>query len=250
MGPTPPADVFRVFERGGRNIVSQFPEIGLPNSLGRIQQLEEPGRPDIRQSNRGPGTGLRVAIPVLNIHKTRLNDLVHLGFLGTNDNPGDFRTSGCGSRHVVYANDRDPRHSGPYAEFGHWGMSQQADLDDPQGREGSPAQAHLHPRHSDKPVHDLPHAPAQHVHQHILATRCGITRATLMRPKEQQYPTAEEMHEVLERNPEGEWLRAASGPISTSSAGHCRRHQSSRRRTRKVRRLSRPWLEFPRYLQA
>ncbi len=59
----PPGDVFRVFERGGRNIVTQFPEIGLPNALGQLQRLEEPGRPDIRQSNRGPGTGLRVVDP-------------------------------------------------------------------------------------------------------------------------------------------------------------------------------------------
>ncbi|HYD36265.1 MAG TPA: hypothetical protein VEA60_01550, partial [Allosphingosinicella sp.] len=67
----PPGDVFRVFERGGRTIGSQFPEIGLPSPSGSIQRLEESGRPDIRQSNRGPGTGLRVAIPILNIHKTR-----------------------------------------------------------------------------------------------------------------------------------------------------------------------------------
>src|SRR3546814_5345980 len=55
----PPSDVFRVFERGGRNINTQFPEIGLPNPTGSIQRLEEPGRPDLKQSNRGPGTGLR-----------------------------------------------------------------------------------------------------------------------------------------------------------------------------------------------
>ena len=30
----PPGDVFRVFERGGRNIGTQFPEIGLPNPAG------------------------------------------------------------------------------------------------------------------------------------------------------------------------------------------------------------------------
>ena len=90
----PPADIFRVFERGGRTIGTQFPEIGLPNSTGEIQRLEEPGRPDIRQSNRGPGTGLRVAIPVLNIHKTRLND-PFMWFMGTNDQPGDYRQSGC-----------------------------------------------------------------------------------------------------------------------------------------------------------
>jgi hypothetical protein len=69
-----PGDVFRVFERGGRNITNLFPETGLPNALGLLQRIEEPGRPDIRQSNRGPGTGARISVPVINITKTRLND--------------------------------------------------------------------------------------------------------------------------------------------------------------------------------
>ncbi|MBT6275370.1 MAG: hypothetical protein HOI95_14690, partial [Chromatiales bacterium] len=98
----PPGDIFRVFERGGRNIANLFPETGLPNSLGQIQRLEEPGRPDVRQSNRGPGTGGRIAVPVINIHKTRLND-PFMWFMGTNENPGDYRHSGCASCHVVYA---------------------------------------------------------------------------------------------------------------------------------------------------
>ncbi len=118
----PPADVFRVFERSGRNIASQFPEIGLPNPTGLVQRLEEPGRPDLRQSNRGPGTGLRAAIPVLNIHKTRLND-PFTWFIGTNDQPGDYRHSGCSSCHVVYANDREPRHSLIYAQYGRDGQT-------------------------------------------------------------------------------------------------------------------------------
>ncbi|MGI8942660.1 MAG: hypothetical protein ACR2FJ_00215, partial [Qipengyuania sp.] len=118
----PPGDVFRVFERGGRTINSQFPEIGLPNPTGSIQRLEEPGRPDLKQSNRGPATGLRVAIPVLNIHKTRLND-PFTWFMGTNDQPGDYRHSGCASCHVVYANDREPRHSLTYAQYGRDGQS-------------------------------------------------------------------------------------------------------------------------------
>jgi hypothetical protein len=123
----PPGDVFRVFERGGRNIGTQFPEIGLPNPTGSIQRLEEPGRPDLRQSNRGPATGIRVAIPVLNIHKTRLND-PYMWFMGTNDQPGDYRHSGCAGCHVVYANDREPRHSLSYARFGRDG---QAATEDP-----------------------------------------------------------------------------------------------------------------------
>ncbi|HEX6376370.1 MAG TPA: multiheme c-type cytochrome [Allosphingosinicella sp.] len=122
----PPGDVFRVFERGGRTIGTQFPEIGLPSPSGSIQRLEESGRPDIRQSNRGPGTGLRVAIPVLNIHKTRLND-PFMWFMGTNDQPGDYRHSGCAGCHVVYANDREPRHSLTWAQFGRDGQSATVD---------------------------------------------------------------------------------------------------------------------------
>ncbi|WP_413246997.1 hypothetical protein [Sphingomonas sp. 1P06PA] len=122
----PPGDIFRVFERGGRNIVSQFPEIGLPNPNGIIQRLEEPGRPDLKQSNRGPATGLRVAIPVLNIHKTRLND-PFMWFMGTNDQPGDYRSSGCAGCHVVYANDREPRHSLLYAQYGRDGQTATVD---------------------------------------------------------------------------------------------------------------------------
>ena len=122
----PPGDIFRVFERGGRNIGTQFPELGIPNIGGIIQRLEEPGRPDLRQSNRGPGTGLRVSIPILNIHKTRLNDPFSW-FMGTNDQPGDYRHSGCATCHVVYANDREPRHSLTWAQYGRDGQSASVD---------------------------------------------------------------------------------------------------------------------------
>lgn len=122
----PPADIFRIFERGGRNVANLFQETGLPNSLGLLQRLEEPGRPDIKQSNRSAGTGARIAVPVINIHKTRLNDPFSW-FLGTNDQPGDYRSSGCAACHVIYANDRDPRHSSIYAKYGHDGKSQTTD---------------------------------------------------------------------------------------------------------------------------
>ncbi|HEY5711742.1 MAG TPA: hypothetical protein VIT38_07590 [Allosphingosinicella sp.] len=122
----PPADIFRVFEQGGRNLGTQFAEVGLPNPTGSVQRLEEPGRPDIRQSNRGPGTGLRVALPVLTIHKTRLND-PYMWFMGTNDQPGDYRHSGCSGCHVVYANDRQPQHSLTYSQFGRDGQTATVD---------------------------------------------------------------------------------------------------------------------------
>ena len=175
---TPPGDVFRVFERGGRDIGTKFAEIGLPNESGSVQRLEEPGRPDLKQSNRGPGTGLRVAIPILNIHKTRLND-PFMWLMGTNDQPGDYRQSGCAGCHVVYANDRDPKHSLVYAGAGRDGQTADRRSDDRQqdggaarGTPGAGAQrqgerapdhAQLHPRDPDRAVHELPHAPAQHL---------------------------------------------------------------------------------------
>ena len=146
----PPGDLFRVFERGGRNIGTQFPEIGLPNPPGQIQRLEEPGRPDIRQSNRGPGTGLRVAIPVLNIHKTRLND-PFMWFMGTNDQPGDYRTFGL--RRLPRRLRQRPR-AAPFRPLRRVrprrADADQADPDHPQGRARPPAPPRLHPRDPDR----------------------------------------------------------------------------------------------------
>ncbi len=205
---TKPADVFRVFERGGRNIGNLFPETGLPNARGQLQRIEEPGRPDLRQSNRGPGTGARIAVPLLNIHKTRLNDPV-TWFLGTNDQPGDYRTSGCGSCHVVYANDRDPRHSGPYAEFGHRGHTQTSDPTIPTGEAGHPL------RHSFTTAIPTSQCIVCHMHQPniFLNTYMGYTMwdyesdAPHMWPAEQRYPDSEAMRAILDRNPEGAAVR-------------------------------------------
>jgi hypothetical protein len=246
----PPGDIFRVFERGGRTINSQFPEIGLPNPTGQIQRLEEPGRPDLKQSNRGPGTGLRVAIPALNIHKTRLND-PFTWFMGTNDQPGDFRHSGCASCHVVYANDREPRHSLIYAQYGRDGQTITVDptiagkiehaagygekkaghgaVKEPGHKEGD---GHDHGAKDDDALltpdgqvkekgHPLQHVFTRaiptsqcmncHMHQPniFLNSYLGYTMwdyesdAPAMWPKEQKYPTAEEVRAVTDRNPEG-----------------------------------------------
>jgi hypothetical protein len=204
----PPADVFRVFERGGRNINTTFAETGLPNSLGLIQRLEEPGRPDIRQSNRGPGTGARIAVPVLNMHKTRLND-PHLWFLGTNENPGDFRSSGCTACHVVYANDRDPRHSSLYAKYGNEGFSQQADPTIPRKEPGHPI------RHEF--TRSIPSSQCMVCHMHqpnmFMNTMYGYTMwdyepdAPFMWPKEERNPTDAQIRGINKRNPEEAAIR-------------------------------------------
>ncbi len=199
----PPGDIFRVFERGGRNISPIFPEIGNPGSTGSIQRLEEPGRPDIRQSNRGPGTGLRIAVPVINIHKTRLND-PFTWFMGTNDQPGDYRTSGCGSCHVVYANDRDPVHSSVYANAGRDGASQTADPTIPRDEPGHPIKHQF--------TRAIPSAQCMNCHMHqpnmFINSYYGFTMwdyeadAPRMWPAAQKYPTAAEVRETNERNPE------------------------------------------------
>ena len=234
---TPPGDVFRVFERGGRVINPTFPETGLPNVTGQIQRLDEPGRPDLKQSNRGPGTGLRVAIPVLNIHKTRLNDPL-TWFMGTNDQPGDYRHSGCSTCHVVYANDREPRHSLTYAPYGRDGQTITADptIADKRehgmlktGHEGEDAhslddhvddddEASEDDREKGHPLQHvftraIPTAQCMSCHMHqpnvFLNSYLGYTMwdyesdAPAMWPEKQKYPTAAEVRAVAKRNPEG-----------------------------------------------
>lgn len=207
----PPADVFRVFERGGRVINSIFPEVGLPNVLGQIQRLDEPGRPDIKQSNRGPGTGQRIAVPLINVTKTRLND-PHLWFLGTNEQPGDYRSSGCTGCHTVYTNDRDPRHAGPYAKFGHDGTTQTIDPTIAKNESGHPVKHEF--------TRAIPSSQCMVCHMHqpnvFVNSYYGYimwdyeSDAPHMWPEKQRYPSNSEMREILDRNPEeaavrGKW---------------------------------------------
>ncbi|MGA7615249.1 MAG: hypothetical protein WBX15_08710 [Thermoanaerobaculia bacterium] len=199
---TQPGEYFRAFERGGRLQPTTPPEIGNPN-------LEaEPGRPDIRLSSRGRGTGLRISPALINLHKTRLND-PHLFFLGTNDHPGDYRSSGCSGCHVVYANDRDPLHSGPWAAYGNTGLSATKDPTIPHDEKGHPIVHRL--------TRSIPTSQCMSCHMHqpnsFLNTYLGYTMwdyesdADLLFPKEQRYPTEEEKRASLDRDPEGAAVR-------------------------------------------
>ena len=204
----PPADIYRVFERGGRVISSQFPEVGIPNSSGRLQLLDEPGRPDIKQSNRGPGTGGRIAVPLINITKTRLNDPL-MWFLGTNEQPGDYRSSGCASCHVVYANDRDPTRAGPYAQYGNDGRSISVDPTIPKDKSGHPLKHEF--------TRAIPSSQCMICHMHqpniFVNSYYGMTMwdyesdAPSMWPEKQRYPTDAERRRILDRNPEGAAVR-------------------------------------------
>ncbi|MDA2920162.1 hypothetical protein MYX76_11840 [Desulfobacterota bacterium AH_259_B03_O07] len=193
----PPADNFRVFEDGGLLNITIFPDIGNPNPIA------EGGKPDTRQSIRDLGTGLRISVPVLNLHKTRLND-PHLSLLGTNDQPGDYRSSGCSGCHVIYANDRDPFNSGPYAKYGNLGKTQTSDPTIPKDESAHPL------KHEFTSAIPTSQCMVCHMHQPnvFLNSFLGYTmwdyetEGEFMWPKEQRYPTDTEMWEVLSRNPE------------------------------------------------
>ncbi len=206
-----PPDPLRAFERGGKIDRSVVSEVGNPG-LGPFPDL--PGKPDMKFGTRGFGTDLRISAGVLNIHKTRLND-PHLSFLGTNDHPGDYRSSGCTGCHVVYANDRDPVHAGPYAKFGHDGGYHGNDPTIPRNEPGHPIEHRL--------TRAIPTSQCIVCHMHqpnsFVNTYLGYqmwdyeTDGQLLWPAEQRYqtvdkatplnvPDMEPIHTSLSHNPE------------------------------------------------
>ena len=89
---TQPGNILRIFERGGEK----------QSQLGNPDPFEEPGKPARRLSERGLGTLNRIDPVFLNLQKTRLHDPL-LDFMGSNNHPGDYRSSGCTACHVVYS---------------------------------------------------------------------------------------------------------------------------------------------------
>lgn len=197
-----PGNVLRVFERGGE----KKGEIGNPT------RAESPGKPDDKLSDRGFGTELRTDPVYLGLQKTRLLDPI-LSFPGTNDHPGDYRSSGCSACHVIYANDRDPAHSGPYAKFGHSGYSASSDPAIPKNESGHPI------RHTF--TRSIPSSQCMICHVHpgtnMVTTYFGLTwwdneiDSDKMYPSEQHNPTEEERYESSMRNPEAAAARGLWG---------------------------------------
>ncbi|MGB7174265.1 MAG: hypothetical protein WBD23_12020, partial [Candidatus Acidiferrales bacterium] len=196
-----PGNVLRVFERGG----GEKSEIGNPN------RLEEPGKPDDKLSSRGFGTQLRTDPVFLGLQKTRLLDPT-LNLPGTNDQPGDYRASGCSACHVIYANDRSAAHSMQYAQYGNMGESAEADPTIPRGQPGHPI------RHEFTLSMPSSQCMVCHVHPgtNMLATYYGDTwwdnevDGKEMYPAQQHNPSDEDRYQVGLRNPEaaaprGKW---------------------------------------------
>ena len=188
-----PGNVLRIFERGGR----------LPSEIGLPDPFEIPGRPAARLSVRGLGTKNRTDPVFVSLTKTRLLDPT-LNFLGTNDHPGDFRSSGCTACHVVYANDRSRIHSGPFASAGHLGLTQNPD---PMLARDEPGHPIAHRFTSGMPTSQCI---VCHVHPgtNVMNSYLGYTwwdeetDAELMYPAEQKHPTAEEFTQAQLSNPD------------------------------------------------
>ena len=195
---TQPGNILRTFERGGRF----RPETGIP------ERLEENGRPRSRLSLRGLGTENRTDPVFVGLAKTRLLDPT-LNFLGTNDHPGDFRSSGCTGCHVVYANDRSPVHSGPYARYGHLGLSASSDPMIPKDEPGHPI--------DHKFTVGVPTSQCIVCHVHpgtsVMNSYLGFmwwdneTDGRLFYPRREREPSAEEASEALISNPEESSVR-------------------------------------------
>ena len=205
-----PGNILRIFERGGRF----RPEIGIP------ERLEEPGRPRERLGVRGLGTENRTDPVFIGLQKTRLLDPT-LNFLGTNDHPGDYRSSGCSACHVIYANDRSPTSSGPFAKYGNMGKAA-SEHDDwvkpidptiPKNESGHPIQ-HLF-------TNSMPTSQCMVCHMHpgtnVLNSYLGYmwwdneTDGHCMYPKKQKDPTAEELSQAAMSNPEESAARGLWG---------------------------------------
>jgi hypothetical protein len=197
-----PGNILRIFEKGGRKPLS----LGLPTS-------EEPnGKPDRRLSERGLGTLNRTDPVFLGLQKTRLHDPL-LGFFGSNDHPGDYRSSGCSACHVVYANDRSPTNSGWWSKFGHQGLSFTADESIPKTERGHPVMHQF--------TRSIPSSQCMNCHMHqgnlFVNPYLGYTwwdqetDGELMYPKEQHNPTDSELVRSTMENPEAAAARGLWG---------------------------------------
>jgi hypothetical protein len=190
---TQPGNILREFERGGKI----RPDTGIPD------RNSDPGRPFLeRLSNRGLGTQVRTDPVFIGLQKTRLLDPT-LNFLGTNDHPGDYRSSGCTACHMIYANDRSPVHSGPYAWAGHLGMSHSSDPTIPKDERGHPIVHRL--------TTSIPTSQCLVCHMHpgtnVMNSYLGFmwwdeeTDGGLIYPTRQKYPSPRERAQSQMSNP-------------------------------------------------
>jgi hypothetical protein len=200
-----PGNILRIFEKGGEP----------PLQLGVPTPTEAPGKPARRLSERGLGTIIRTDPVVLNLQKMRLHDPL-LGFMGSNNHPGDYRSSGCSACHVIYANDRSPTHSAYYSKYGNQGLSFSGD------QSGLRHDERGHPiQHSFTRAIPSSQCMSCHMHQGNLFVNpfLGYTwwdqesDGEFMYPAKQHNPTDEEMVRSVRNNPEAAAARGLWGDL-------------------------------------
>jgi hypothetical protein len=199
-----PSNILRIFEKGGEKQLQ----------LGNPTATEPPGRPARRLSERGLGTLNRIDPVFLNLQKTRLHDPL-LGFMGSNNHPGDYRSSGCTACHVVYANDRSPTHSSYYSKYGNQGLSFSADPMMPKNERGHPIKHQF--------TRAIPSSQCMNCHMHqgnnFVNSFLGYTwwdqetDGAHMYPKVQKNPTEAELTASLRQNPEAAAARGLWGDL-------------------------------------
>ncbi len=197
-----PGNILRIFEKGGEK----------PLLLGVPTVGEPPGRPLRRLSERGLGTLNRTDPVFLGLQKTRLHDPL-LGFLGSSDHAGDFRSSGCTACHVVYANDRSPNNSGWWSKYGHQGLSFSGDPTIPKNERGHPVMHQF--------TRSIPSSQCMNCHMHqgnlFVNPYLGYTwwdqetDGEFMYPAQQHDPTESELVRAAQKNPEAAAARGLWG---------------------------------------
>src|SRR5262249_48090496 len=155
------------------------------------------------------------------LQRTRLLDPL-LSFLGTNDHPGDYRSSGCTACHVVYANDRDRFDSGPYAVAGNLGQTQTRDPTIPRNERGHPIR-HVFTR-------SIPSSQCVvcHIHPGTAFANAYLgytwwdneTHGEYVYPRGAQHPTPDQELQSLTSNPEASAMRGLWSDLYPGEANH------------------------------
>jgi len=199
-----PSNILRIFEKGGEKQL----QLGVPTPN------EPPGKPARRLSDRGLGTLNRIDPVFLNLQKTRLHDPT-LDFMGSNNHPGDYRSSGCTACHVVYANDRSPTHSSWYFKYGNQGLSFSGDTSIRKNERGHPIKHEF--------TRAIPTSQCMNCHMHqgnlFVNPYLGYiwwdqeSDGEFMYPKEQKNPTDVDMVNATRKNPEAAAARGLWGDL-------------------------------------
>ncbi len=178
----PPGDIFRVFERGGRNIDTQFPEIGLPNIERRSAEARRAGpagHPPVEPRSRHRPARRRSRPQH---HQDAAQRSASCGSWAPTTSRATIASRAARlPRHLR----QRPRAAGmpaPMRQFGNDRQSASARSDhSPRTNRAIRCATCSRASFPTVAVHDLPHAPAEHVREQLsrlhdvgLRVRCAV----------------------------------------------------------------------------